>query len=111
MLFELTHLIDALPGSAWTALPDGRADFLNRRWLAYTGLTAEQAAADFNGIMTELASQHEDDKGWTIYMVPLFQEIVGPVHKMLLVLLGAVGLVLLIACVNAANLLLAGPEL
>src|SRR5215469_13833954 len=71
------------------------------------GVTAEQAAADFNGIMTELASQHEGDKGWTIYMVPLFQEIVGPVHKLLLVLLGAVGLVLLIACVNAANLLLA----
>lgn len=71
------------------------------------GVTAEQAAADFNGIMTELASQHEGDKDWTIYMVPLFQEIVGPVHKMLLVLLGAVGLVLLIACVNAANLLLA----
>ncbi len=71
------------------------------------GVTAEQAAADFNGIMTELASQHEGDKSWTIYMVPLFQEIVGPVHKMLLVLFGAVGLVLLIACVNAANLLLA----
>ena len=71
------------------------------------GVTAEQAAADFNGIMSELASQHEGDKGWTIYIVPLFQEIVGPVHKMLLVLLGAVGLVLLIACVNAANLLLA----
>lgn len=71
------------------------------------GVTAEQAAADFNGIMTELASHHEGDKGWTIYMLPLFQEIVGPVHKMLLVLLGAVGLVLLIACVNAANLLLA----
>jgi predicted permease len=71
------------------------------------GVTAQQAAADFNGIMTELASQHEGDKGWTIYMVPLFQEIVGPVHRMLLVLLGAVGLVLLIACVNAANLLLA----
>ncbi len=71
------------------------------------GVTAEQAAADFNGIMTELASQHEGDKGWTIYMVPLFQEIVGPVHQMLLVLLGAVALVLLIACVNAANLLLA----
>jgi len=70
-------------------------------------VTAEQAAADFNGIMTELASQHEGDKGWTIYMVPLFQEIIGPIHKMLLVLLGAVGLVLLIACVNAANLLLA----
>jgi predicted permease len=71
------------------------------------GVTAEQATADFNGIMTELSSQNEGDKGWTIYMVPLFQEIVGPVHKMLLVLLGAVGMVLLIACVNAANLLLA----
>src|SRR4029453_9560338 len=42
MLFELSHLIDALPGLAWTALPDGRAEFLNRRWLDYTGLTAEQ---------------------------------------------------------------------
>ena len=71
------------------------------------GVTAEQAGADFNGLMTEMATHHEGDKGWTIYMVPLFQEIVGPVHKMLLVLLGAVGLVLLIACVNAANLLLA----
>ena len=71
------------------------------------GVTVQQAASDFNGIMTELASQHEGDKGYTIYMVPLFQEIVGPVQKMLLVLLGAVGLVLLLACVNAANLLLA----
>ncbi len=44
MLFELTDLIDALPGLAWTALPDGRAELLNRRWLDYTGLTAEQAA-------------------------------------------------------------------
>src|SRR5215472_1136570 len=71
------------------------------------GATVEQATGDLNGIMTELASQHEGDKGWTIYTVPLLQEIVGSVHKMLLVLLGAVGLVLLIACVNAANLLLA----
>lgn len=70
------------------------------------GVTAEQAAADFNSIMGELASVHEGDKGWTIYMLPLFKEIVGPVQEMLLVLLGAVGLVLLIACVNAANLLL-----
>ena len=44
MQFELTHLIDALPGLSWTALPDGRAELLNRRWLDYTGLTAEQAA-------------------------------------------------------------------
>ena len=44
MKFELTQLIDVLPGMFWTALPDGRAELLNRRWLDYTGLTAEQAA-------------------------------------------------------------------
>src|SRR5215813_14170631 len=44
MQFELTHLVDALPGLSWTALPDGRAEFLNQRWLDYTGMTLEQAA-------------------------------------------------------------------
>src|SRR5215470_2207933 len=44
MLVELTHLIDGLPGLGWTALPDGRAEFLNHRWLDYTGMTAERAA-------------------------------------------------------------------
>src|SRR5262245_4471100 len=44
MQFELTHLVDALPEMGWTALPDGRAEFLNQRWLDYTGLTSEQAA-------------------------------------------------------------------
>lgn len=98
---------------AWTPFTfDGNPDNRGSHYVEgigrlKAGLTAEQAAADCNGIMTELASQHEGDKGWNIYMAPLFQEIVGPVHKMLLVLLGAVGLVLLIACVNAANLLLA----
>ena len=61
MLFELTHLIDALPGLAWTALPDGRAEFLNRRWLDYTGLTAEQAA----------------DLGWIEAIHPADRERVG----------------------------------
>ena len=71
------------------------------------GVAPPQAAADFNTIMADLATRYQGDRGWTIYMVPLYQEIVGPVHRLLLVLLGAVGLVLLIACVNTANLLLA----
>ena len=43
MQFELSHLVEALPGLGWTALPDGRAEFVNQRWCSYTGLTAEQA--------------------------------------------------------------------
>jgi PAS domain S-box-containing protein len=36
-------MIDTIPALAWSAHPDGSAEFLNRRWLDYTGLTAEQA--------------------------------------------------------------------
>jgi PAS domain S-box-containing protein len=43
MELELSNLIEALPGLVWTALPDGRAEFLNRRWCEYTGLRLEQA--------------------------------------------------------------------
>ena len=43
MELELSNLIEALPGLVWTALPDGRAEFLNRRWCEYTGLSLEQA--------------------------------------------------------------------
>lgn len=44
MQVELAYLIDALPGLAWAALPDGRAEFFNQRWLDYAGMTAGQAA-------------------------------------------------------------------
>jgi PAS domain S-box-containing protein len=43
MKLELTHLIDVLPGLVWTALPDGRAQFLNQRWCDYTGLRLDEA--------------------------------------------------------------------
>ncbi|MET3521839.1 PAS domain-containing sensor histidine kinase [Mesorhizobium abyssinicae] len=44
MSFELSDLIDALPGLAWSALPDGCAELLNQSWHDYTGFTAEEAA-------------------------------------------------------------------
>src|ERR1700722_11191045 len=44
MELELTHLIDALPGLIWTALPNGGAELINRRWCEYTGLSRDQAA-------------------------------------------------------------------
>ena len=40
---ELGRIIDVLPGLVWTSLPDGYADFLNRRWLEYTGLSKTEA--------------------------------------------------------------------
>ncbi|MDB5389015.1 MAG: sensor signal transduction histidine kinase, partial [Planctomycetaceae bacterium] len=44
MTFESNHIFDALPGLVWTAHPDGRIDFLNRRWCQYTGLSLQEAS-------------------------------------------------------------------
>ena len=70
-------------------------------------VTLEQAHADLTTVLSALAAIHPGDRDWRIVMVPLQREIVGGTRRMLIVLLGAVGLVLLIACANAANLLLA----
>ncbi|MFY9609350.1 MAG: ABC transporter permease [Blastocatellia bacterium] len=72
------------------------------------GVTREQAEADFNAIAERLAEQYPNtNTGWQIRIQALHQEIVGRARLTLLVLLGAVVFVLLIACVNVANLLLA----
>lgn len=70
------------------------------------GITVQQANADMSAILTQLEHEHTG-KGWRVYLVPLYQEMIGRSQRMLFVLLAAVGLLLLIACVNAANLLLA----
>ena len=71
-------------------------------------VTREQARSEMNAIMTQLGHEHpNNDAGWTVLVIPLYNEVVGQTRPMLLVLLGAVMIVLLIACANAANLLLA----
>jgi predicted permease len=69
------------------------------------GATLAAAQADMDGIARNLAAAYPDaDKGAGIRIVPLKKDIVGQVQPFLLILLGAVGFVLLIACVNVANL-------
>ena len=72
------------------------------------GITSEQAKADMDALGRHLAGQYPDvDKDTGIALVPLKQAVVGNVRPSLLVLMAAVGFVLLIACVNVANLSLA----
>jgi predicted permease len=72
------------------------------------GLTLPQAKADMDGIAQDLATAYpEADKNAGITLVSMKEDIVGNVQPFLIVLLAAVGFLLLIACANVANLLLA----
>jgi predicted permease len=114
------------PGNVYHALPYGESV---DAWWAFTftgdpsnrgshfiegigrlkdGVGPEQAQAEMNALMARLdPAGHRGDGGWKLLVIPLYREIVGSNQRMLLVLLGAVGMVLLIACANAANLMLA----
>jgi putative ABC transport system permease protein len=73
-----------------------------------TGVTVAQAEAELKVLAAQLAAQYPDsNKGWGIFMMPLQDYSVRDVRTVLYTLLGAVGCVLLIACANIANLLLA----
>ena len=75
------------------------------------GLTIEQAQARLGAYVSELSREYPTEyplaAKWGVRLVPLKEDLVGPQRTELFLLLGAVGLVLLIACVNIANLLLA----
>jgi len=71
------------------------------------GITIEQAQAAMNVIAHQLEAQYPDDKNWRIQLEPLHDDLVGHARPVLLILAGVVAFVLLIACVNVANLLLA----
>jgi predicted permease len=69
--------------------------------------TIEQAQAAMNALAAGLAEQYPEDANWSIQLKPLHDDLVGQARPTLLILAGAVAFVLLIACVNVSNLLLA----
>src|SRR5262249_17247291 len=84
------------------------AHFLNAVGRLKPGVSVAQAEADFNVIAERLAQQFpHSNQGWRIAIQPLREEIAGRARTTLLALFGAIFFVLLIACVNVANLLLA----
>jgi putative ABC transport system permease protein len=92
-----------------TAITQGRH---NMRMLSVIarlkpGVTLAAAANELQLIHQQLQQQFPDDyKDWAVWAQPLHDSVVGQVRPALLMLLGAVGFVLLIACANVANLLL-----
>ncbi len=76
-----------------------------------TGLTLTTAQSRLDALVSNLQKQYPGDypieSGWTLRLVPLKESLMGNVRQSLMMLLGAVVFVLLIACVNVANLLLA----
>jgi putative ABC transport system permease protein len=71
------------------------------------GTTIESARTEMSGIAKQLEQEFPENKGLGAKLVPVHEQLVGNVRPTLLILLGAVAFVLLIACANIANLMLA----
>jgi putative ABC transport system permease protein len=98
--------------SLWVAYPEAApyrgVHFMRTYWRLKPGMTLSQAQADMSTIDQRLAEQYPDnERDRKTLLVPLHQWLTGDVRSALLILFGAVGLVLLIACANFAGLLMA----
>jgi predicted permease len=97
--------------SLWVCDPGAAAErdlhFMHTYWRLKEGVTLAQAQTEMGAIDRRLAEQYPaEEKERKTQLVPLHEWLVGDVRPALLVLFGAVGLVLLIACANFASLLM-----
>ncbi|MEN3330906.1 MAG: hypothetical protein V7641_271 [Blastocatellia bacterium] len=105
---------NATKAELWTPLSLNNED-ANKRGARYLsaiarlkpGVTAAQAQAALVPIAQDLQEKYQENQGYSVTVVPLQKQVVGRVERALLIFFGAIILVLLIACTNVANLLLA----
>ncbi len=111
----MPFLDDVPPVDLWVPLafpPGDNLDTRNNRFLSVVarlgaGARRGQAQAEIGLIARRIARQDPANAGYGAVLVPLREQVVGRVRTVLWILLGAVSCVLLIACANVANLLLA----